>query len=172
MSRPLHLRSSWFVVALTLGLLTSATGVVMTQGRRGGRGGGEPGAGGPDVRSRMELFTDALLLTGTQKDAVKDRLDAAHKVAAPIRDDLETSRTALAAAAAKAGGSSDITKAAEAYAGAATAMTELEMKTLADILSVVTPEQKKQGTAAAFYLMRGIFLDEKKWNEMPKGRLY
>ena len=51
-------------------------------------------------------------------------------------------------------------------------MTELEMKTLADVLSVVTPEQKKQGTAAAFYLMRGIFLDEKKWNEMPKGRLY
>jgi len=163
-------RFLWLIVAL--GLVTVATSVVSTQGRRGGRGGQPAAAVGPDVRSRMELFTDALLLTDGQKDAVKQRLDSAHKGAAPIRADLEKTRVALAAAAAKAGGGSDITTAADAYAGAATAMTELEMKALADILSLVTPEQKKQGTAPAFYLMRGIFLDEKKWNEMPKGKLY
>jgi Spy/CpxP family protein refolding chaperone len=162
-------RSLWLIVAL--GLVTVATGVVSTQGRRGGRG-GQPEAEGADVRSRMELFTDALLLTADQKDAVEDRIDSAHKAAAPIRADLQKTRAALAAAAAKAGGGSDIATAAEAYAGAATAMTELEMKTLADILSLVTPEQKKQGTAPAFYLMRGLFLDEKRWNEMPNGKLY
>jgi Spy/CpxP family protein refolding chaperone len=120
----------------------------------------------------MELLTDALTLTGDQKDAVKGRMDAAHKAAAPMRADLVRTRTALAAAAAKAGGGSDVGTAADAYAEAATAMTELEMKTLAEILTLVTPEQKKQGTAPAFYLMRAAFLDEKKWNDTPKGRLY
>ena len=120
----------------------------------------------------MDLLTDAMSLTGDQKDAVKARMDAAHKAAAPIRADLASTRAALAAAAAKAGGGSDIPAAADTYGDAATAMTELEMKTLAEILTLVTPEQKKQGTAPAFYLMRGAFLDDKKWNEIPKGRLY
>ncbi len=165
-------RSRLLIVAIALGLMTTATGAVSAQGRRGGRG-GQPIGGGPDVRSRMDLLTDAMSLTGDQKDAVKARMDAAHKAAAPIRADLASTRAALAAAAAKAGGGgSDIATAADAYAEAATAMTELEMKTLAEILTLVTPEQKKQGTAPAFYLMRGAFLDDKKWNEIPKGRLY
>ncbi len=164
-------RSRLLIVAIALGLMTTATGAVSAQGRRGGRG-GQPGGGGPDVRSRMDLLTDAMSLTGDQKDAVKARMDAAHKAAAPIRADLDRTRAALAAAAAKAGGGSDIPAAADAYGDAATAMTELEMKTLAEILTLVTPEQKKQGTAPAFYLMRGAFLDDKKWNEIPKGRLY
>jgi Spy/CpxP family protein refolding chaperone len=159
------------IVALALGLMAAATGTVSAQGRRGGRG-GQPVNLGPDIRSRMELLTDALSLTDDQKDDVKTRMDTAHKAAAPIRAELARTRAALAAAAANAGGGSEITSAADAYAVAATTMTELEMRTLADILSVVTPEQKKQGTVAAFYLMRGIFLDEKKWNDTPNGRLY
>src|SRR5262245_26443991 len=152
--------------AVVLGLLAAASpGSAQGRGGRGGRGGGQPG-GGPDVRSRMELFTDALSLTGDQKDVVKNKLDAAHKTAAPIRDELAKARAALAAAAATNG---DIAAASQAYAERSSAMAELEMRTLADILASVTPEQKKQGTAATFYLMRGIFLDEKKWNEMPKG---
>jgi Spy/CpxP family protein refolding chaperone len=153
--------------AVVLSLLTStATG--SAQGR-GGRGGGQPAGPGPDVRSRMELFTDALSLTGDQRDAVRNTLDAAHKAAAPIRGELAKARAALAVAAETSG---DIAAAARAYAEPSSAMAELEMRTLADILASVTPEQKKQGTAATFYLMRGIFLDERRWNETPKGRLY
>jgi hypothetical protein len=164
-------RSRYLIVAVTLGLVTAAGGSVSTQGRRGGRGAPAAG-GGPDVRSRLELFTDALSLRSDQKDVVKDKLDVANEAAAPIRAELAKTRAALAASAAKAGGSGGMAMAAEAYAAAATAMTELEMRTLAEILATVTPEQKKQGTASAFYLMRGIFLDDKKWNEMPRGRLY
>jgi Spy/CpxP family protein refolding chaperone len=156
--------------AIVLGVLAAAgTGSAQGRGGRGGRGGGQPGGSGPDVRSRMELFTDALSLTGDQKDVVKNKLDAAHKAAAPIRAELAKARAALAVAAETNG---DIPAASQAYADPSSAMAELEMRTLADILASVTPEQKKQGTAATFYLMRGIFLDEKKWNEMPKGRLY
>jgi Spy/CpxP family protein refolding chaperone len=154
-------------VAVVLSLLAS-TGTGSAQGR-GGRGRGQPAGGGPDVRSRMELFTDALSLAGNQRDVVKNTLDAAHKAAAPIRAELAKARATLAVAAETNG---DITAAALAYAEPSSAMAELEMRTLADILASVTPEQKKQGTAATFYLMRGIFLDEEKWNEMPKGRLY
>lgn len=167
--RPALLNRRLFQVGLVLAILTATAGVARSQGRRGGggRGGGEAG---PDLRSRMELLTDALTLTGDQKTAIKDRLDAAHKAAAPIRAELAAARAALATAAEQPGG--DVAAASRAYADAAAAMTELEMRTLAELLATVTPEQKKQGTAAAFYIFRGMFLDDKKWNEMPRGKNY
>jgi Spy/CpxP family protein refolding chaperone len=155
--------------AVAIGLIAASGVALEAQRGGGGRTGQAPSV---DARSRMELLSDAFTLTGSQRDAIRNRLDAAHKAGAPIRADLGTARAALAAAAAKATGGSDIATAAGAYAAAATAMTELEMKTLAEILAIVTPDQKKQGTAAAFYLMRGIILDDRRWNEMPRGRLY
>ena len=52
--------------------LLAAAGTASGQGRGGGRGrgGGQPGGGGPDIRSRMELFSDALSLTGGRDESL------------------------------------------------------------------------------------------------------
>ena len=53
-------------------------------------------------------------------------------------------------------------------------MASLEMKTLAQMLTQLDPEQRTNGAAVrtAFFLMRGIFLDDKKWDAVPDGRSY
>ena len=56
-----------------------------------------------------------------------------------------------------------------------TAMTSLEMKTLAGVLALLTPEQRvavqTNGIRAPFFLFRGAFLEEK-WNAAPKQAGY
>jgi hypothetical protein len=124
-----------------------------------------------DPRSRLEILTDIFGLERDARNAVRATLDAAHKSAAPIRAELAKTRAALAAAAAT-GTPADLTAAARAYAEQSAAMTALEMKALAGLLEPMTPEQKKQGTAAAFYLMRGSFIDDRRWDVIPTGRSY
>jgi len=50
----------------------------------------------------------------------------------------------------------------------------LEMKTLADVLTHLEPDQRTNGAAirSAFFMMRGIFLDDKKWDAVPDSRSY
>ena len=56
----------------------------------------------------------------------------------------------------------------------AAAMSALEMKTLAQLLLQLDPEQRGNQSAvrSAFFLMRGIFLDAKKWDAVPDSRSY
>ena len=96
-------------------------------------------------------------------------LDAAHKEAAPLRAVLVKSRTALAEAVVSGAPASARTAAAQAYGEAATAMTSHEMKSLVKLREHLTPDQRKQGTAVAFYLMRGMFLDDRRWDERPEA---
>lgn len=151
------------------GLLVTivATTGLFAQGRGGGRGGGGGGRGPmTDIRGRMEILSDVFDLDKDQKKAVKTTLDAAYKDAAPIRLELKKTRAALGVAA-QGNDAAAIDAAAKAYATQVTAMTDAEMKALALILKPLSQEQKAKGTSAAFFLMRTIFLDDKKWDETP-----
>jgi hypothetical protein len=53
-------------------------------------------------------------------------------------------------------------------------MTALEMQALAQVLQTLDQEQRANGAGvrSAFFLMRGIFLDNKRWDDTPDGRSY
>ena len=123
-------------------------------------------------RSRLEILTDAFALDNDQKKQVKTVLDAAYKDAASIRSELAKARTALAAAIQENKPQADIDAATQHYAVQVAAMTEAEMRALAQVLSPLSKEQKSQGTVTAFYLMRTIFLDDDEWDEVPEIRMY
>jgi Spy/CpxP family protein refolding chaperone len=151
-----------------LGLLTSGL-----QAQRGGRGGGGV-EGGAYQFSRLEVLANSFSLTKDQKKAVKTLLDDAHKAAAPTRDALASSHAAIATAIAANKGQAEIDAAVKQYAQQAAAMASLEMKALAQMLTQLDPEQRTNGAAVrtAFFLMRGIFLDDKKWDAVPDARSY
>lgn len=145
-----------FVALATTGLAAQGGG------RRGG------GRGGPVVanRARMDTLSIAFDLDKDQKKTIKTALDEAYKAAAPIRAELKKTRAALGVAAIGTDAAA-IDAAAKAYAAQVTAMTDAEMKAFAEVLKPLSPEQKAKGTSQAFFLMRTIFLDDKKWDDIP-----
>jgi Spy/CpxP family protein refolding chaperone len=164
-----HLRKALAAAAAMtiLGLLTSGL-----QAQRGGRGGGAEG--GAYQFTRLEVLANSFSLTKDQKKTVKTLLDDAHKAAAPTRDALASSHAAIATAIVANKGQAEIDAAVKQYGQQAAAMASLEMKTLAQLLTQLEPEQRTNGAAVrtAFFLMRGIFLDDKKWDAVPDSRSY
>jgi hypothetical protein len=142
--------------------------------QRGGGGGGAAGGGGPVQMTRLETLEADFKLTKDQKKAVKSILDDAHKGAAPTREALTRTRTALAAAIVAGKSQAEIDAAVNAYAEQAAAMTAVEMKALAQVMESLDKDQRanQAGVRSAFFLMRGIFLDNKKWDEIPDARGY
>ena len=121
----------------------------------------------PATRTRLAVLTDAFSLDKTQKDEVKILMDGAYKTAAPLRADLVKTRLALAQAVIDNKPEADLAAATKAYGAAATAMTALEMKTLAQIVAMLKPAQRDAGLQEAFFMMRGALNGEKKWDETP-----
>ena len=158
---------------LTAALIVGAAAWPYAQ--RSGRGGGAPGGefGGFQL-SRLETLTNEFALTKDQKKAVKALLDDAHKSAAPTRDALVNAHAAIGAAIAGNKSQAEIDAAVKQYGQHAAAMTGLEMKALAQLLQQLEPEQRSNGVAvrSAFFLMRGAFLDPKKWDAVPDSRSY
>lgn len=161
---------SAFIVAFAA--VAAWSPAVFAQGRGGSRGGSGGGVPTVETRSRLEILTDALTLDKDQKKAVRDLLDGAYKSAAPIRAELKRARAALGAAVIGGKPQADIDAAAKDYATQVAAMTEIEMRALAQLLTPLKAEQRAVGTMPAFYLMRGMFLDDKKWDEIPEIREY
>lgn len=159
-------------VLLTATLVVGAAAWPYAQ--RGGRGGGAPGGefGGFQL-SRLETLTNEFALTKDQKKAVKALLDDAHKSAAPTREALASSHAAIGAAIAANKGA-EVDAAVKQYGQHAAEMAALEMKVLAQLLLLLEPEQRTNGVAvrSAFFLMRGAFLDAKKWDAVPDSRSY
>jgi Spy/CpxP family protein refolding chaperone len=167
-----------FLTRRSIGMLVTAMLVIAPAGslhaQRGGRGGGTPVGEGGYQFTRLELLTNSFALTKDQKKTVKTLLDDAHKAAAPTRDALASSHAAIATAIAANKGQTEIDAAVKQYGQQAAAMASLEMKALAQLLVQLEPEQRTNGAAVrtAFYLMRGIFLDDKKWDAVPDSRSY
>src|SRR5207342_2715639 len=146
-----HLRKALAAAAAItmLGLLT--TGL---QAQRGGRGGGGAEGGGAYQFTRLEVIANSFNLTKDQKKTVKTLLDDARKAAAPTREALASSHAAIATAIAANKGQAEIDAAVKQYGQQAAAMASLEMKTLAQLLTQLEPEQRTNWAAVrtAFFL--------------------
>ena len=120
--------------------------------------------------NRLDILAVSLGLTKEQKDTVKTRLDAAHKSAAPARTRLLSTRAAIVAAVQAGGPQASIDAAVAAHAAEITSMTQREVKALAEVLALLTPDQQDRarttGIRTPFFLFRGIFL-EGRWNVAP-----
>lgn len=163
------------ILAALVLVLVAVNPAAAQRGGGGGGGGGNLGFSiSPMLLGRLERLELLFKLDKDQKKAVKDILDAAHKSAAPVRQQLTATRTALGQAIITAKPQADIDAAAKAYALPVAAMTKLEMQAFADVLKALTPEQRQNGPAIrnAFSMVRGMFLDEKKWDEIPKAQGY
>ena len=142
-----------------------ATSTVSAQ--RGGGGGG--GFGGGGTKARMDALTENFKLEKEQRKNIKAAIDEAYKNTIPIRADLTKARTALVAAVTSGKPQADVDEAAKAYGTQAAALAGAEMKALAQLMGMLTEEQMKMQPAinAAFSLLRGAFIDDKKWDDIP-----
>jgi Spy/CpxP family protein refolding chaperone len=167
-------RSGHAIVGAFLAVLSIVSLSAAALPQRGGRGGGGGGTAPPYQATRMESLEADFKLTKDQKKSVKTILDDAHKSAAPIREALARTRAAIATAIQANKAQADVDAAVNSYAEQAAAMTSLEMKSLAQVLQALDQEQRGNANAvrSAFFLMRGIFLDNKKWDEIPDSRSY
>jgi hypothetical protein len=130
---------------------------------------GEAQRGGAFPFSRLESLEENFKLNGDQKKAVKAALDDAHKSAAPIRDALLKTHAALGAAVQAGASQADLDAAARAYGEQAAAMARIEMDALAKVLAIADPDLKNsQAIQAAFFMARGMFLKNNKWDEIPE----
>jgi len=156
-----------FAVPLTVAVPTFAQ-----KGGGGSRGGGSISM--PQPQGRLDILERAFTLTKDQKKAVKTLMDDAHKSAAPAREGLAKTRAAVAAAIQANKSAADIDAAVKSYAEQSAAMAGIEMKALADLMKALDPPQRANNAAVsqAFFMMRGAFLDNKKWDDIPDGKLY
>ena len=162
------------IQAVLLAVTFSRPALAQRGGGGAGRGGSAGGGGSAFQMTRLETLEADFKLTKDQKKAVKSILDDAHKGAASTREALTRTRTALAAAIVAGKDQPDIDAAVNAYAEQAAAMTAVEMKALAQVIESLDKDQRanQAGVRSAFFLMRGIFLDNKKWDEIPDARGY
>ena len=123
---------------------------------------------------RMDILANLFTLDGDQKREIRGWLDAAHKSAADARKGLSATRTALVAAIQAGADQAAIDAATAAYAVQVTIMADGEMTMLARIIQRLTPEQRgnQQAISTAFALMRGFFVNDRRWDIVPDGRAY
>lgn len=112
--------------------------------------------------TRMDQFTQILKLDKDEKKQVKTIMDDAQKDAAPVRDQMEKGRLAIAQAVA-AGKQADIDDGVKAYAAAESQMAGIEMNAFAKIFQALDKEQQSK-SPQIFGMFAGIFKN-KNWNE-------
>jgi Heavy-metal resistance len=174
------IRGRTLLVVVSLATLAIAhPSLVCAQRGGGGRGGGGRGAGAGEGAyqyplTRMQLLEADFNLKKDQKKTVKTILDEAHKSAAPIRDALTRTRDALAGAVEANKAPGDIDAAVQGYAEQVAAMTALEMNAFGRVLQALDEDQRtnQAGVRSAFFLMHGMFLDDKRWDDVPDSRSY
>jgi hypothetical protein len=142
------------------------------QGR--GSGGGITPSLGAVEPTRLEIIEAAFTMTKEQKNAAKTLLDDAHKNAQPTRDGLLKSRAAIVSALQAKKPQPEIDDAVKAYAQQSAAMVEAEMTAMAKVMLTVPKEQRSSapGIETVFFSIRGVFLDQKKWNAVPTPPKY
>ena len=166
-------------VAILTATVIAATITAVPHAQRGGGGGGRGGGGGGGEfggykLNRLEILTNDFGLNKDQKKAIKALLDDAHKNAGPTRDALLSTHAAIGAAIAANKSQAEIDAAVKQYGQQAAAMAALEMKTLGQLMGELEPTQKGNAAAvrSAFFLLRGAFIDPKKWDAPPAGQGY
>lgn len=160
------------------GILTVAVAAAQRGGGGGGMGGGGGeggmgGGGGMDrgggmgasrPTNRMDYLSEMLKLDKEEKKQIKAIMDDGQKEAAPVKEEIAKTRTAIAEAVAAGKGSDEIKKAEAAYAAAAVHMHQIELGAFAKIYQILDKDQ--QAKAGQVYgMMAGVF-HGKAWTDM------
>jgi hypothetical protein len=147
------------ILLITLAVATLS----FAQGKKGGGGAGPstPMMGGST--NRMDTFTTILKLDKDERKQVKTIMDDAQKEAAPVRDQMEKGRLAIAQAVA-AGKQEDVDAAVKTYAAAETQMAGIEMNAFAKVYQALDKDQQTK-SPAIFTMFPGIFKG-KNWTEV------
>jgi Spy/CpxP family protein refolding chaperone len=150
------MRTKLLIVGFAVASLAFAQG----KGSKGGGGGG----GGMMQQSvnRMDQFTQILKLDKDEKKQVKSIMDDAQKDAAPVRDQMEKGRLAVAQAVA-GGKQEEIDGAVKSYAAVETQMAGIEMNAFVKIYKLLDKDQQ-QKVPQVYAMMPGIFKG-KNWTE-------
>lgn len=136
-----------------------------------------PGAAGRSavgsVLGRLDIFTNLFTLDNDQKREIRGWFDEAHKATAAARKGLAETRQAIVKAI-QAGDQAAVDAAVAAYATHVTTMADAEMTVLARVLQRLTPEQRgnQRAISTAFALMRGFFVNDRRWDIIPDGKGY
>jgi Spy/CpxP family protein refolding chaperone len=152
------------------GGFTQMAGFFFPEANAGQAGRGASGG----ALGRLDIFTNLFALEGDQKKEIRGWLDEAHKATAPARKGLIETRATLAKAIASGADQAAIDAASAAYAVHVTTMTDAEMTVLARIIQRLTPEQRanQRTISTAFALMRGIFVNDRRWDIVPDRKAY
>jgi Spy/CpxP family protein refolding chaperone len=136
-----------------------ATTLVYAQGGKKGGGAGGGGMGGgmgaPQRPSKLEQFADKLKLTKEQKQDLQGVLTDAFKEAAPLRDQMDQGRVAIAGAMIEGKSADDLKKLSDDYTILAAQMTGIEAKTFGKIYESLKPNQQPKA-GQAFELLVAV----------------
>jgi hypothetical protein len=144
--------------------LATAT-LVCAQGRGGGRGGG--GGGGGDMGSfapmpraqrlsKLDQFSEKLKLNKEQVEEVNKILGETNQKVAPMRAEIEKSRTNIAGAHIQGVSPDELKKLMEAHTALEVQVDGLEVETFAKIYALLKPNQQSKA-AQAFEFLAGAF---------------
>jgi Spy/CpxP family protein refolding chaperone len=150
------------VLVLTLAMAA----LTFAQGKKGGGGGSQGGS--PMMQgstSRMDMFTQILKLDKDEKKQVKSIMDDAQKEAAPVRDQMEKGRLAIAQAVA-GGKQEEIDAAVKTYAAAESQMAGIEMNSFSKVFQALDKDQQAR-SPQIFAMFAGIFKG-KNWSEVSQ----
>jgi hypothetical protein len=139
-------------------------------GQRGTGGGGRGVAMSPN---REDVLTAVLFLNNDQKKQFKTIMDAAYKSSAQLRDELAKTRGVIGGLIDQDAPTESLSQAVDGYAAPVAQMTAAEVKALAQVLALLSPEQQPNaGTIqTSVSLMRGAFVS-KKWNTRVDSTFY
>lgn len=162
---------------LLVGLLV--LGFVSMAPAQGGRGGGLQGQGGfggdegggfggpggrPYQANRLEQITDLLKLSKEQKNSVKEIFNVAQKQAAPLREEIQKSRVALATAYLQKNDQQAIDQLAAHHGTLLAQMANIELQAFAKPVAQLMPDQQKR-LGRVFQQMSGMFSGND-WNRI------
>ena len=144
-------------VRLLLAAVLATTLVYAQGGKKGGGSGSGMGSGmGASQRpSKFEQFTDKLKLSTDQKQDVRTMLTDAMKESAPLRDQMDQGRVAIAGAMIEGKSADDLKKLSDDYTTLAAQMTAIEAKTFGKIYESLKPNQQAKA-GQAFELLVAV----------------
>jgi hypothetical protein len=156
-------------------LLAEGTVVSPVPQRGGGAGTGggmRMGGRGFVPLTRLTALVGVLGMSEAQKKRTKEILDAEYRAAAPLREQLLKTRTAIGEAIQGELESSFITQLVADYSAPVAEMAAAEVKALVKLLAL-EPDQQTNSRAVEISasLMRGAFIG-KKWDTTPDIRFY
>ena len=142
-------------------LLAAVLTAALAPAQRGGGGGGRGGGMDSDEMSQMrpaqrqtrfDLFADKLKLNKDQKENALTALGEAFAESAPVRQQMEKSRVAIAVALIDGKSGDELKKLMDDYTAAVAQMTGIEAKVFAKLYAALKPNQQSKA-AQAFELM-------------------